>query len=269
MADLSDIEVALVGALIAALYPNGTGQACSVGSPVRVYRGWPLTGPLASDLALGTANVSVFSVPGSSRNTTRWGQALLVLPGSVTLTVNVFANTATFGGVVGAGQVAGLLVDGIPYVYRAKSGDTTLLVAAILGEAIRAQRACTLIGAALTVPGADRLIGRVVADGSTQTEWTRQSQGIRVSAWCPNPSLRDAICSAIGSAFAATPFLNLRDGSSARVRYRSSESFDDHQDAMQYRRDLVYDVEYGTTSLTVSPSMLFPDLNLGDVSIYS
>jgi hypothetical protein len=262
------VETALVGAVTAAIYPTGVAAASITGSPVRIYRGWPLIGPLGHDLAAGVANVSVFSVPAGTRNTTRWAPVATTSPGVPTLTVEVSGNSATYGGIGGVGQVTGLLVDNTPFVYRGRAGDTPALVAAMMAQVVRASRACWLSGTTVSVPGANSLIARVVADGSMLTEWARQTQGFRVSAWCPNPVSRDQLCKAVGSALAATRFLTLSDGTSGRVRYRSTASFDDDQDAQQYRRDLVYDVEYGTTVEQAAPSMLFGDLMFSGTPFY-
>jgi len=62
--------------------------------------------------------------------------------------------------------------------------------------------------------------------------------------------------------------LALADGTSGRIRFKSTTSHDDDQDAQQYRRDLVYDVEYGTTVEVAAPSMLFGDLIWSGASIY-
>ena len=235
---------------------------------MRVFRGWPLLGPLELDLSAGVSNVSVFSVPGTGRNTTRWTPLPYVTLGSATLTVQTCGTSATVGGIGGVGQVAGLLVDGQPFVYRSVAGDTALLVAAVLAEMVRVVRPCWLSAATLTVPEATKLVGRTSADGATMTEWARQSQEIRVTTWCATPTLRDQICSLLGGMFATLSFLTMSDGSAGRIRYCSSTSIDDHQDSRQYRRDLVYEVEYGTLVETTSPVMLFGDLSLADNFIY-
>ncbi len=260
MADLSDVEAALVSAVTGVIYPSGVAAANVIGAPVRIYRGWPLLGPLGNDLAAGVANISVFSMPDASHNTTRWAPVANTTAGVTTLTVTVSGNSASFGGIGGSGQVAGLLVANKPFVYRGRAGDTPALVAAMIAEAVRAQRACWLSGSTVSVPGASSIVARVVADGSLLTEWARQKQGFRISAWCPNPMVRDQICSLVGNSLATQSFLTLADGTGGRVRYRSTASFDDDQDAQQYRRDLVYDVEYGTTFEQAAPAMLFGDL---------
>jgi len=268
LADLSDVETALVSALTTAIYPNGPNLPSITGIAVRVYRGWPVMGPLANDLAGGVANISVFSMPGATRNTTRWAPRSHDTPGQVTLLVSVSGSSATFSGMAGVGQVAGLLVANQPFVYRGQAGDTPAVVAASLAQAVRSVRACWLSGTTVTVPGAASIIARVVADGSSVTEWGRQRQSFRISSWCPDPMTRDTLCGAIGANFSAISFLTLADGTSGRLRYRSTASFDDDQDAQQYRRDLVFDVEYGTTVDANAPSMLFGDLMWSGTPIY-
>ncbi len=268
MADVSDVEAALAACVSAALYPAGEVGASVTGKPVRVYRGWPLSGALDLDLAAGIANVSVFAVPGATRNTTRWGPVTHTTPVAATLSVKVSGNTATFSGAGGDGQVAGVLVGNQPFVYRGQAGDTPALVAAVLAEDVRAVRACWLSGATISVPGVTQIVARVVSDASVLTEWARQAQAVRISAWCPDPATRDLVCATIGSALAATSFVGFADGSGGRVRYRSTSSMDDRQDAQLYRRDLVYEVEYATSLAARAPSMLFGDVELAGAAIY-
>lgn len=268
MADVSDVESALAVAVVSALYPAGVGSPSVTGQQVRVYRGWPLTGPLGIDLGAGIANVSIFAVPGATRNTTRWAPTMQTTAGVPSLTVNSAGGSVTFGGTGGVGQLAGVLVDGRAFVYRGRSGDTATLVAATLADQIRNVQACWLSGMTLSCPGSVRLIGRVAADGLVQTEWTRQQQGFRISAWCPDPVTRDVICSALGGALAATSFVALADGTGGRIRYRATSSFDDAQDAQMYRRDLIYDVEYPTSTLVSTSSMLFGNLIFDGATFY-
>ena len=261
MADLSDVELALVSAAMASLYPAGTSEASVIQAPIRIYRGLPAPGPLEADLSKGVVNVSIFAVPESTRNTTRWGPLTQVRPGAVTLSIDIDGASASFAGTAGIGQVAGLLIDDQVFVYRTSAGNTPLLVAAMLAQSIRNARSCWLSGTTIDIPGAYRLVGRVAADGVTATEWGRQEQSFRISVWCPDPHTRDQLCGFLGGALACTSFLTLSDGSAGRIRYRSTASVDDQQDAGQYRRDMIYDVEYGTVTTEISPAMLFGDLN--------
>jgi hypothetical protein len=63
--------------------------------------------------------------------------------------------------------------------------------------------------------------------------------------------------------FAATPFLTLADGSAARLTFTATTTFDQHQDASLYRRDLLYAVEFPTTLVATQPSMLFGTVGIG------
>ncbi len=117
-----------------------------------------------------------------------------------------------------------------------------------------------LAGAAITLPGATRVIGRVFADQPWQRTTRRQSQAFRLSCWCPDPLTRDAVAAAIDAAFSAVDFIALADGTTGRLHYRSSVVLDRGQDASLYRRDLTYEIDYPTTLSTMLPSMLFGDL---------
>ncbi len=104
-------------------------------------------------------------------------------------------------------------------------------------------------------------------DATASVEIRRQQQSFRITAWCPTPALRDATCAAVDDAFAATPFLTLADGSAARLRFTSTTTFDQSQDAALYRRDLLYSVEFPTTQAATQPAMLFGTVGIGAVLI--
>jgi hypothetical protein len=263
MPSQSNAEDALVALAAAALYPNGTAAPAAIDATIRLYRGWPNAAALDTDLTAGHVNVSVFPVPGATRITTRYAPDWLPNPVTPTLTVSTSATTATFAGTADAGQLAGLLIEGQSFVHRTVANDTPALVAAILAAAITPTRPATASGPTITVPGAASLIARTVADASAALELRRQQQQFRITAWCPNPDLRDATCEAIDVTFAATPFLTLADGSPARLTFVSTTTFDQRQDAALYRRDLLYTVEFPTTQVAIQPSMLFGTLDLG------
>ena len=270
MADQSDVETVLVGAVGAALYPQGTAAPSILGRVVRVYRGWPISAALDRDLAAGHVNVTVFPEAATQRNTTRWPD--IYIPGEAVtprLTMTVAGETASIGGTADIGQVAGLLVDDLAVVHRTAAGDTPESVAAVLGDYILTRRPALVSGATILVPGAGRLIGRVVADQPALRETRRQRQNFRVSVWCPDPETRDAAGSAVDAALSVRSFIGLADGSSGRVRFVSSQVFDQSQNAALYRRDLVYAVEYATTVSDVLPAMIFGNATLapagGDV----
>jgi hypothetical protein len=228
-----------------------------------------MTAALDADLLLGVVNVSVSSVPGATNNTTRWGVQTWVAATAPGITVSVLGNSAVLAGVPNPGDLAGLLVAGVAYVYQARAGDSAELVAATLADQVRQNQICWLSGVTVTVPGVPSIVARTVALQPSTAEWARQEQGFRVSIWAPTPALRDAACSAVCSLFATVAFLPLADGTGGRLRYRNTASFDDGQDAGVYRRDLVYDVEYATTSTSLLPSMLFGELVYNGVTSYA
>jgi len=258
MADQADVENVLVTLTAAALYPNGTGEASAPGPTCRVYRGWPNPSALDADLAAGRINVTVFPVEMRIRNTTRypaeWTGADVVTP---TLTVSVTGNSATFGGTADVGQLAGILIDGRTYVYRTQPGDSPPLVAANLAALIRADRIALVTQASLFVPGAGIFLARTVADGGVLMELRRQLQIFRITSWCPDPASRDSAAATIDAAFAAMTFIDLPDGSQGRLLYVGSAVFDQSQDSALYRRDLLYSIEYATTTTSTQPAMLF------------
>ena len=266
MADLSDVENALVALVSGALYPNGPNEAPANGILTRVYRGWPEAAALDADLAAGYANISIFPETGG-RNTTRYfDQWLLRARVAPTLAAHVIGDTVTFGGTADPGQLAGILADEETYVHVTGPGDSASLVASDLAAALRNDRIVLLSGATITIPGAARLIARVVAEQPALQQTRRQEQSFRITCWCPAPLTRDATARTIDSALAQVQFLEFPDGSCGRLRYHGSAVTDRAEDASLYRRDLVYRVEYPTTLAALLPTMLFGDLTLTTAS---
>ena len=262
MADQSDVENAIAALAAAALYPEGPDTASLPGPPCRIYRGWPNPVALNADLAMGCVNVTIFAGDASPHLTTRFSEEWLSSPVAPTLKASVSNASVTFSGSADPGQLAGVLIDGHTYVHRTQANDTPALVAATIGTLIRATRIVHLQVASLTVPGANNLLARVVADRPALKEIRRQRLTIRVSCWCPSPATRDATATAIDTAFAALRFLTLADNSQAWLTLAGGAVFDQSETASLYRRDLLYAVEYATTLTQSQPEMLFGALGL-------
>jgi hypothetical protein len=261
MADQSDVENALVAGITATLYPDGATGASAIATgrvTIRIYRGWPVSAALQADLAEGIVNVSVFPA-GEPRDTTRYPATWKVTTATTpTLTVSQHRNVITFGGTTAAGQMAGIAVNGVPYVYRVQAGDTTALVAAALGAQLIAAGAIVQVaGATLAIPGAARLHARVEQAQSACRETRRQRQSFRVSCWCPGPILRDQVAGTIDAALANTAFLTLADGTAARLTLAGGATIDQAEAAALYRRDLLYAADYATTLIAAQPAMVF------------
>jgi hypothetical protein len=262
MADQSDVETALVGVVGAALYPGGLAAACAVaGAVCRVYRGWPVSAALDGDLANGISNVSVAAIGQHAVNTTRWPDIWSEpRPTVPTLLATVAGDAVTLSGTAAPGQVMALVVDGVAVACRTEPGDAPADVAATLARLLLPRRSASASGATLTLPGARRLSARVEADQPVLRQTRRQRQGFRVTCWCPDPATRDAVGAAIDAALSGIDFIGLADGTSGRLRYLASTVSDRWEDAVLYRRELSYSVDYPTTIALTLPRMAVGEL---------
>ena len=255
LADLSDVEQALLGAIAAAVYPDGTDQPSVVGAQVKLYRGCPTQLGLNGDLAAGRQTITIFSDPKEARETTRyprvWKPGPIVTP---TLTVSVDAGTVTWGGSGGAGQIAGVLVDGAAFAVAVGATDTPSTISAAFASIVPG---ATADGTSLTIADAVSLEARVEGSATALMEIRRQEQTITVSVWTNQPTIRDALAGAIDNALAGIDWLAFCDGSSGLLRYRETVETDTSENANLYRRDLFYSMEYPTIRTAVAPAMMF------------
>jgi hypothetical protein len=257
MADISEIEQALADQVTGLLYPLGSTQCSIIGVTCRIYRGWPNSATLNADLAAGVANVTVVSDNEAGTVTTRYlreWQYNSVVPGVI---AEVAGQTISIGGSPQVGDVVGALVDGLAYAYRVSAGDTQDLVAANLCTAMQTNWIATAHGPCIDLPGAAAIIVRTVCDNSAYYEGRRQEKDVRAICWCSTPAVRDSLSSAIDLYIAQAPFLHLTDTTLARVKYRNTTTSDQSQNALLYRRDLIYTIEYPTVISVSLPSMLF------------
>ena len=260
MADISDVEKAIVDAVVAVIYPDGISNGSVAGANVRIYRGWPSPTGLTADLAANIINVSIFSDPKSTRDTTRypriWRSANLPVP---TLSVELNDGVATFNGTGSAGLNAGVLVRGNGYVVPVNANDTPDTVATLLAAQITGAIAS---GAALSVTGTPIAAARVEGSAIAWQETRRQEQAITVTLWCPDPASRDSLSSAVDSGLSQIDWLSLADGSSARLLFKGTDVTDASENADLYRRDLVFKAEYPTIIQQLSSAMLFGTTNI-------
>lgn len=257
MADISDVEQTVANTVTSILYPGGSSQSSIIGALCRVYRGWPNSATLNTDLSAGVINVTVVTDNDSGRTTTRYLPEWQTIPTQPGVTTSTSNQTITIAGNPTIGDVVGALIDGTAYAYRIQAGDTNYLVAANLSRLIQVNQPATADGFAIVVPGAASIEVRTVCDNATSFESRRQEKDVRVICWCPTPLIRDSVASAIDGAIDQTNFLVLPDNTKARVVYRNTASYDQAQNALLYRRDLIYMVEYPTVTIFRQSSMLF------------
>ena len=254
MADLSDVETALVRTIDQILYPGGTAVPSVTGGLIKIFRGWPTPIGLNADLGVGISSVSIFSDPKMTKNTTRypqsWGVTAATPP---TLKVTTNGYSVTFSGTGGDGQVAGLLINDKTYTVAVRSTDTPLSVATSFALITGAEQN----GTTLTISSAFRLIARVVGGGTAAMETRRQEQGIVISIWCADPDHRDSIAASIDAALSRVDWLQFPDGSAGLLRYRHTSEVDTSENANLYRRDLTFTVDYPTVITQRSSDMIF------------
>lgn len=263
MADLSDIEAVLVSTIAAIAYPDGTSGPSIAGTPVKVFRGWPIPANLDADLRAKKINISVYPSD-TERRTTRYAPEWItrdVPPPSIALAASAGAIAIT--GVPAASQNACVVVNGTAYVHPVQAGDTLSTIATALAAQISNDTPATSSGATIAIPGAHSLAARVGTVGTTIREIRRQRRTFQVTTWCPTPASRDLIASAVDEALADIDFLTLPDGSSGRLLYERSHVGDQSEKEGLYRRDLFYSVEYATTQVRQGATIVAPVLNLG------
>jgi hypothetical protein len=268
MADLSDVTYTLASLASAALYPNGTGLASLAGVTVTVAPGWPNAKQLSSIIASGAAMLTVYPMPGMDANTTRFlGNDPVALAAPVpSLTMTVLNNTVTVGGTIKAGEAAFIGVNRMPYSHGVLVTDTTATIAAALAALIPN---ATALGSVVTIGGTVfDLIAQVSAVVSLQAEIARQKRVFMLTAWCPSPTVRDALCKAVDAAFKAFPGRRIlfADGSYGVIIYRGTLETDGLSQQKIFRRDLRYEVEYATTQQTSSNTITNTQASLTPVS---
>lgn len=280
MADISDVEVALLNLITSTVYPSGTLLPSITAAGVTlidVRRGWPL--PATLDIALASNTdvlVRIYPEPGMTRNTSRFTLQWRELPHvPATLTVSTTGSTVTFGGTGDASHIAGVLV-GSPgfasaYAYRLLPGDGPTQVAVGLQQLIGGSTSA--VNGVLTLMTNLPVQGRVVNDQSAFLETRRQDQGFRVSIWSANNLARDAVASAIDNALAYLTDANgnatmnivlASDNSAGWLRYRSTADFDNAEKVGLYRRDLCYLIEFPTSLVQAFSEVLFAVVTVTD-----
>lgn len=252
MADLTDVENALVALIAGAIYPAGTGQPSAPGTPVKIYAGWPLPQQLDADLKTGACHVSVYSRP-EERNTTRftgdWQQATV---NAAVMTLTAAGQAVTVGGSIPPAtnpHIAVIFANGLPYAYAVLSTDTLATVATALALMIVADiPGTTAAGPVITLPVGGRLgVVRVGVTGTAVRNVRTQEKLFQISIWADTPDHRTAVARAVDGILAPTVRITMPDQTTGRLTYKSTLQSDKFEKDDLYRRDILYTVEYSTT----------------------
>jgi hypothetical protein len=199
MADISDVESALVTIAGSVLYPSGVSSPSDVspisGCVVCTVRGWPTSQELDSVLEAGNALVTVYPIPNMSQTTTRFSQEWVTVPQDAPiLTVTTYGNTATFSGAGANGVVAGVRYNRAAYSVHVAEADTPATIAAGIATQIAGASSS---GGILTVPESLDFVARIGAEQKAILEVERLKDVIDITIWAPTPEIRDAIGRAI------------------------------------------------------------------------
>ncbi len=255
MADISDVENALVNIAAMALYPNGNPQPGQVRAPsvttdsVRIFAGWPKSAQLDADLKAGIVNVSVFPPKGAEKNTTRfpkdWQESIAPV---TTVTADVTGNMITIGGTLGGVQYVTVAIGARKvYSYEITSNDDMDSVASNIAALINVDFPATSAGPTITIDTSATVKARVGSTGTSWMELRRQERLFMVSIWAATVEARVRVSRVVDIAFAEIERLTLPDNSSARIIYHGTTENDDAQRVTLYRRDLNFTVEYATS----------------------
>jgi hypothetical protein len=242
MADLSDVENSLTNLIYEAVldtpipnHPN-----------VRVSRGWITATAENIDIANGVINITVYSMPGSSRNITRYTTEWYDIDNDVFigLSATINSNQITFVGSILTNQIIAVIIGQNSYVYTVQASDTINSIVTLFSNQIPNAIGN---GAVLTLP-TDYLVNINFGNPIIQQrELERQDQEIRVTLWCPTPESRDDTARIIGGYLAQFDFLKFSDGSYGEKKYWGTFSDDVPSKEKLWKRDLRYQIEYATT----------------------
>ena len=251
MADLSDVENAIVAVIGVSLYPSGgSGPNPITSDTVNIAAGWPLAAQLETDVGNNVVNISVFPLPGSGRNTTRYPRGdEIVTPPAHTLTATVAGNQITIGGTVSTPQNV-IVLCGTRYVFpysvpsAAPLNSIAAAVAALIAAAFPGTSAS---GAVITIAGNPGIVrARIAGAAATWIEQRRQQLTFDVSIWAATPTQRANLAKVVDVALAQLDWLTLADQSAARIRCEMQTDIDDAQKVTIYRRCFRFTVEYPT-----------------------
>lgn len=265
MADVQDVMDALAELCVGALFD---GDSSVTGDSLLVYPGWPSATQLEQALDSGHAHVTVFPSD-SERNTTRYSpyeeEELSIPEPTISGQVSGSDSFTLSGTAEPAQNVAVVLtwLGGVSsFVHRVSESDTLGSIASSLAASITAGGLpASASGATVTLTGATEITLRVGVVGKIQTEVRRQERLMQVMLWASSVEQRSRIGRILDKAIAEVQFLNLSDGSGARLIYHGSPFIDRFQKENCFRRDWRLTTEYGTTVTTEAPSIVIPEFN--------
>lgn len=245
MADLSNVMALLVSKVAAIVYPNGTNSASIANVDVRIFQGWPIPNVLESDLANGSAQISIYALPTEQKLPVELGRPTYITDsGITTIVATVSGKTVTFSGSIASNQNVALIVNGKAYVHAVQVADTLSSIATAFATSISG---ASSLGAVLTIPSAYEITVRIGGVGHAIKLLRRQSKEFQITVWAPTPDARSSISSQLDAQLTENSSLTFADGSGGTMTYCRTMQSDSNEKSGLYRRDLIYAVDYSTT----------------------
>lgn len=269
MADIIDVQNAIVALIANTVYPNGTSQAPAQGVQAQIFAGWPTPANLDAQMAAGNACIWVHSRP-EVREATRypsvWQTQSIVAP---TLTAKVSGNTVTIGGTMPSPFSTHnmfVLMDGQAFSYSVQPSDTLSTIATALANLIAAAYpGTTSSGAVITIPKGPIPVARVGTIGTSVLEVGRFEQTLQIVIATNKPDSRSALSAAIMPVLMTTAFLTMPDGVAARLIVRAPVDMDEDQKVQVFRRDIKVTAEYAITETMTSATVETVQTTFSDI----
>ena len=262
MADLADVMDLLETIVVGAVYPNGTDQSSVSGSTISVGQGWPIAKDVDAAMAASTTLVSVYAEPSTTSpavtpiNT--YYTAVAAVPGTQ---VAVNEAVVTLSGTPTAGEVVVLLVDGVPYPYSVRAGDTPTTVAAALYALVQPTHPDVITnGASVEIDSSKYLSCAVSALGKVAHKLHTQRSQFQIVVWSPSPADRTAVARAVDVAVKTLVRRPVADTTSVLLSYQGTNLRDKEENEGVFRRDVLVNAVYETIEIFDGQSVVAAEL---------
>lgn len=246
MADISDVEGKIAELIAGAIYPNGVSNASAIGAGARIYPGWPDSKNLDADLQSGIVNVSVFPMHGNVQTVPQnIGPEQVLTPAQHGISASIDGSTVSFSGAPTAGEYVTLLIASKSY---SRVGVSLAdILNQLLGDIVADFPGSTLSGTTLTIHNGAADDVRSGAPGVMVRGIRRIVQPFTITIWAPSPDLRHQAGSLVNNTLINSYRASLSDSSHLRLYYYRTDEWDNRENVLLYRRDLVFYADYMVT----------------------
>ena len=265
--DIVDCEKAIVSVLNQSFFGQPANPAVLTNAtvngetiPLRVFRKYPSSVQLQSDMAASGVNITVNPMSGLTRFETGhqldW-QTRSETP--ITVYANTIGNTVTISGTGTSGLNVGIAYGGIGYQYRPADGDSPQVIANALASVIPN---ATVSNATITLNTVLLVQTGVVGDYTISREIDYQTQRFIIGIITYDPRICDIVGAQVRRTMAQVRALAGPDGDyTERPIYRSVFQPQKDEKVGFYIRNESYDITYGTYETITVAGILFVGLD--------